>query len=73
MLYQHDYVLSPRHKTELLWGRFINVHGRTGKNIAADLHLNHVVKECLGANKTEGAIVGKALGTVVPVLDQFDL
>ena len=81
MLYQHDYILSPRHKTELLWGQFINVHGRTGKNIAADLHMEHlnrVVKECikcLGANKTEGAIVrvGKALGTVVPVLDQFDL
>ena len=81
MLYQHDYILSPRHKTELLWGRFINVHGRTGKNIAADLHMEHlnrVVKECikcLGANKTEGAIVrvGKALDTVVPVLDQFDL
>lgn len=81
MLYQHDYALSEAHAHQLLWGRCINVHGRTGKNIPGDLHMEHLigmVKECikgLGANKTEQAIqrVGYALGTIVPVLDQYDL
>ena len=40
-------------------------------------HLNRTVKECitcLGANQTDTAIlrVSHALGTLVPVLDQFD-
>ncbi len=45
-----------------------------------DLHLEHLNRICkdaiqdLGVNKTEAAItrVGKALGTLSPVLDQFD-
>ena len=81
MLYQHDYLLSPAHALQLLWSRSINVHGRPGKNVPADLHLEHLnrtVKECikgLGANKTDQAIkrVGYALGTIVPVLEHYDL
>lgn len=81
MLYQHDYSMSPRHAAQLLWSRCVNVHGRRGKNIPADLHLEHLnrtVKESirgLGSNQTDKAItrVGKALGTIVPVLNQFDL
>ena len=80
MLFQHDFSLSPRHATDLLWGRSINVHGRKGKNVSADLHMEHmnrVVKDCikgLGSNQTERAIVrvSKALGTIIPVLDQYD-
>lgn len=80
MLYQHLYQLSPRLSSQLLWSRFINVHGRPGKNIPADLHMEHLnrlVKEAmknLGANKTEKACerIGKALGTIRPVLHQFD-
>ena len=80
MLYQHDYELSPALKTQLLWGRCINIHGRKGKNIPVDLlmeHLNRTVKECiksLGANQTDTAIlkVSRALGTLLPVLNNFD-
>lgn len=80
MLCQYNHGLPPRQAAQLLWNRFVNVHGLPGRNIPADLHqehLNRVVKEAirgLGANKTERAIarVGKALGTVSPVLDQFD-
>ena len=42
MLFQHDYSLSPRHSHDLLYGRFINVHGRQGKNIPADFHMEHM-------------------------------
>ena len=76
-LYQYTYVLPSRQAVQLLCS---NVHGLPGHNIAADLHMEHlnaIAKGCvkaLGANKTEAAIqrATKALGTIVPVLNQFD-
>ena len=76
----HSFVLSPRLSEELLWSRFINVHGIHGHNIPIDLHMEHLnrlVKESirdLGANKTQRSLerVGRALGTVSPVLTNFD-
>ena len=58
----------------------INVHGLPGRNIPAYLHMEHLNRVCkeairgLGVNKTDKAIVrvGKSLGTLCPVLDQFD-
>lgn len=79
LLCQHQYRLSPRQSAELIWSRFINVHGIAGRNISNDLHMEHlnrILKGAignLGVNKTEAAIrVGNALGTLSPVLDQFD-
>ena len=71
----------PRYAAQLLWSRGVNVHGRRGKNIPTELHLEHlnrIVKDSikgLGSNQTEQAItrVDKALGTIAPVLNQFDL
>lgn len=79
-LYQQKYQLPPRLATQLLYCRFINVHGQPGCNIAADLHMEHinaVGKGCikgLGANKTVDAVQrsAKALGTIVPVLQMYD-
>ena len=81
MLYQYRYELTPRQSAELLWNRFINMHGIRGRNIPCDLHLEHLNRVCknaisdLGVNKTETAIarVGKALGTLSPALQQYDL
>ena len=80
LLVQHFYTLPPRLSAQLIWSRFINVHGRPGKNIAGDLHMEHlnkIAKEAIrfqGANKTRKAIlrIGRAIGTMSPVLDQFD-
>ncbi len=80
MLNQYEYMLTPRLSQELLWSRFVNTHSIPGRNIPCDLfqeHLNRVCKEAvrgLRANKTEKAItkIGKTLGTVVPVLDNYD-
>ena len=80
LIMQHDYYLSEREAAELLWSRFINVHGKPGCNIPNDLHLEHLNRLCktaikgLGANKTESCItrVGKALGTIAPILENFD-
>lgn len=79
MLHQ-ELTLPPRLAAQLLWSRFVNTHGVPGRNIAADLymeHLNRVAKDAikgLGANKTERAIgrVGKAIGTIAPLLQKFD-
>ena len=80
LLVQHFYTLSPRLSAQLIWSRFINVHGRPGKNIAGDLHMEHlnkIAKEAIlfqGANKTTKAMlrIGHTIGTLSPVLDQFD-
>ena len=80
LLCQQRYLLSPRLAAQLLWGRTVNIQGLPGKNIPGDLHcehLNRVAKECifhLGANKSHKSItrVGKAIGTIAPVLQQFD-
>lgn len=76
----HTFVLSPRQSEELIWTRFINVHGIPGHNIPKDLHMEHLnrlVKDSvthLRANKTKKSIdrVGKALGSLAHVIDNFD-
>ena len=80
LLYGHKYRLSLKFSHQLVWSRCINTHGLPGHSIPCDLimeHLNRLCKEAivgLGANKTEDAIVsvGKAIGTLLPVLEQFD-
>ena len=80
-LYQHLYALSPRLSNQLIWGRFLNLRGLPGRNIPLDLHMEHLNRMAkdamrnLGSNKTRIASisrVGRALGTLAPVLDQFD-
>lgn len=78
MLYY--YILPPRYAEQMLWGRFVNTEGGPGRNIPADLHMEHMNRllkgtvNHLGANKTPQAIVraGKALGVLRSVLEEFD-
>ena len=79
LLYQLKYKLSPQQVEQVLYGRFINHVGSPGRNISADLHMEHLnreLKSCIssGFGKTEKGILrlGKALGTIAPVLHQFD-
>lgn len=68
-------LLPPRQAHQLIWSRFVNVHGKgiPGNNIPCDLyveHLNRLCKECvrnLGANKTEKAICrfSKMYGNII--------
>ena len=58
----------------------MNVHGRTGKNISCDLHMEHLNRECkcsigsLGANITDTAIqrVGRSLRSSTQIIQNFD-
>ena len=81
LLNQYEYQLTPRQSAQLVWNRFINTHGIRGRNIPCDLHQEHLNRICkrairnLGANQTETAITraGKVLGTLYPVLMQYDM
>ena len=43
MLYSYFFfTVSPREKNQLLWSLFVNVHGMSGHNVAADLHMKHL-------------------------------
>lgn len=80
LLTQHRYLFIPRMAKQLQWSRTINVHGQPGKNIAADLHmehLNHACKEAisrLGANITDHSVerVGRCLGRLQLILQRYD-
>ena len=80
MLYSYYFIMSPRQKYQLLWSRFVNVHGLPGHNIAADLHmehLNHICKQSIqgvGVKKRKESItrIGKALGPLAEVTRNFD-
>ena len=80
LLAQYTFLLSPRMAHQLLWSRTVNTHGRPGKNIPCDLHMEHINREAksalsgLGSNITDTAVtrVGKCIGQLLPVMDQFD-
>ena len=64
-------MLSPRVAEELLWCRFINVSGIPGKNIASNLHMEHlnrVLKDSIRQPTPECITrAGKAIGTLASV------
>lgn len=80
LLYQYCYVLSPQEKEKFLYNRFINTSGYPGRNISADLHMEHLNRQVkdgisgMGAGKSEDSIVrySKAIGTIGPILEKFD-
>ena len=80
LLCQYHYFFSPRMAQQLLWSRCINVHGRPGKNIPMDLHMEHLNRECkaaiagIGANISDSAIqrVGKCIGELMKVTGNYD-
>ena len=80
LLASYYYTLPPQYAAQMLWGRFVNVHGKTGCNISADLYMEHLNRLCkdaishLGANKNPSAIsnIGKALGPLSEIITNFD-
>lgn len=80
LLAQYHFLLSPRMAMQLMWSRTVNIHGRSGKNVPCDLHLEHLNKEAkqsiagLGSNITEEAVlrIGKSIGHTVNIVKRFD-
>ena len=59
LLCQFHFIFSERMKQQLVWSCTVDIHGRPGKNVSMDLHMEHLNRECkasmagLGANITE--------------------
>ena len=76
-----QFFFSPRMAAQLKWSRTINVHGREAKNISADLHMEHLNRECktilsgMGSNITEQSIlrVSRALKPLSSIMSSFDI
>ena len=77
---QYFMFLPPNLSEQLKWSHFVNVPGFPGRNISADLHMEHVnrtvktIIQGLGANKTDNAITraGKSVGPLSHILAAFD-
>ena len=80
LLVHYQFLLPPRIAMQLMWSRTVNTHGRPGKNIACDIHMEHLnreAKKCitgLGANITDEAVqrIGRSIGHIVKILKHFD-
>ena len=80
LLVHYQFLLPPRIAMQLMWSCTVNTHGRPGKNIPCDLHMEHLnreAKKCitgLGANITDEAVqrIGRSIGHIVKVLKHFD-
>lgn len=80
LLCQYHFMLSPFLAEQLKWSRFVNTHGKIGKNISMDMHMEHLNRVCktaisgLGSNKAPNAIlrVGKTVGVLDNLLTNFD-
>ena len=80
LLIQLHYTLSPRMAAQLKWNRTVNVHGRPGKNVSSDLHMEHLNRLCknaisgMGANVTGQSIqrVGRAIKVLSETMQELD-
>ena len=65
---------------QLVWSRFINTNGRTGKNIPCCLHLEHLNSRLknslrnLGSNVNHGSIAraAKSVGVIHHIYSKFE-
>ena len=80
LLAQLNFLLTPRMAAQLKWSRTINIHGKPGKNIPCDLHMEHLNRLCkssiagLGSNVSDKAVlrIGKCLGEISKITESFD-
>lgn len=80
LLAQLDFLFSPRMAAQLKWNCTVNIHGKIGRNIPCDLHMEHLNRLCkgcitgLGANISDKAVVriGKCLGEMAKVISCYD-
>lgn len=80
LLFKYEYCFTPRMKEQLMWERTINTHGRIGKNVSMDLHMEHINRACktqmgtLGPNTSADSIdrIGKSISANMKALEKFD-
>ena len=80
LLLELEYVMTSRMKQQLTWERTINVHGKSGRNVSMDFHMEHINRECrqamgvLGSNINDSSVActGKSIGELMKISQQFD-
>ena len=80
LLIQYHYRLSDRQRQQLLWSHCVNMRGYQGKNIACDLHMEHLNRRLktlmrnLGANINLKSVelAGKCISVVHHVCAAFE-
>ena len=80
LLFQYEYAFTDRMRHQLMWERTINTHGRPGKNVSMDLHMEHINRACkeamgsLRSNISDKSVdrVGKCISGVMKITKQFD-
>ena len=82
LLAQYHFIFSDRLRiNQLLWSRTVNVHGKPGRNVPMDLHMEHLNRmfkdavSKLGPNTVDISLqrTGKALKALVDIQQRFDL
>lgn len=80
LLFQHHYIFTERMRSQLLWSRTVNVHGKPGRNIPMDLHMEHLNRQLkesmhhLSSNVNEASVIriGKCLRKLIDFKDRYD-
>ena len=80
LLLQNHFIFTERMRQQLLYSRTINVHGRPGRNIPMDLHMEHLNRELkegmrhLSSNINAASVIriGKALRKLIDFRDNYD-
>lgn len=80
LLFQYYVIFSERMKHQLLWSRTVNTHGRPGRNIPMDLHMEHLNRELkdaichLSSNVNDTTIqrIGMCLRKLIDVKNNYD-
>ena len=80
LLCQYHFFFSERQAQQLLWSRCVNTHGLSGRNIPADLFMEHLNRLCkiavanLGPNKTPNGLLraGRSAGGLAKVIAKYD-
>ena len=80
LLMQRHFLFTDRMKHQLLWSRTVNVHGRIGRNVPMDLHMEHLNRELkcamrhLGSNVSASSIsrIGYSLRKLIDIKENYD-
>ena len=80
LLLQYEFIFTERMRNQLLWSRTVNVHGKPGRNVPMDLHMEHLNRELkegmrhLSSNTEEVSIkrIVKCLKKLMDFRQNFD-
>ena len=58
LLFEYEYALTPRMKQQMMREGTVDVHGKQGRKVSIDLHMEHINKECKQVMGSLGSNIG---------------